>query len=247
MAKRRKRAATSRSSRKKRAPLKRRTAAKPQTTAKRLGDDVIAIPDGEVGPRKMWCMFLATDTYSKHHDLVQSRRPSPAVISNEEKPVGDKKTRPGAAPEYHWTFRVKDGVERLDFGELGYAAAARESYATFCRLRDEGVIAKGPRFQVSLVATDSGTNVYFDDVTTWPMVHAAYAKAMKAEISKMLEVIPADDLAIQLDLAWAKQRIGLAKRYLFGISAVCGFGRENPHEFGNILELHKAAAGSLAT
>ena len=435
MAKRRKRAATSRLSRKKRAPLKRRTAAKPQTTVKRrtatkrrtsakvqsaasqrtaprrssaskrsqsdprvrgdimlvgslpfetveeglravgskLGDDVIAIPDGEVGPRKMWCMFLATDTYSKHHDLVESRRPSPAVISNEEKPVGDKKTRPGAAPEYHWTFRVKDGVRRLDFGELGYAAAARESYATFCRLRDEGVIAKGPRFQVSLVATDSGTNVYFDDVTTWPMVHAAYAKAMKAEISKMLEVIPADDLAIQLDLAWevvdlsigdeqyfpwwpqstldqkferymtnlvdlasgipetvplglhwcygtwggwpmtempnlelcvrlsntavariprrvdyvhmpivpkpdnaflaplrdlnvggarvflglihpqdgiegAKQRIGLAKRYLndFGISAVCGFGRENPHELGNILELHKAAAGSLA-
>jgi hypothetical protein len=135
----------------------------------KLGDDVIAIPDGEVGPRKMWCMFLATDTYSKHHDLVESRRPSPAVISNEEKPVGDNKTRPGAAPEYHWTFRVKDGVRRLDFGELGYAAAARESYATFCRLRDEGVFAKGPRFQVSLVATDSGTNVYFDDVTTWPM------------------------------------------------------------------------------
>jgi hypothetical protein len=337
-----------------------------------LGNDVIAIPDGEVGPRKMWCMFLATDTYSKHPDLVESRRPSPAVISNEEKPVGDKKTRPGAAPEYHWTFRVKDGVKRLNFRELGYAAAARESYATFCRLRDEGVIAKGPRFQVSLVATDSGTNVYFDDVTTWPKVHAAYAKAMKAEISKMLEAIPANDLAIQLDLAWevvdlsigdeqyfpwwpqstldgkfesymtdlvdlasgipeavplglhwcygtwggwpmtempnlelcvrlsneavkrikrrvdyvhmpvvpnpddaflaplrnlkigdtrvflglihpqdglegAQRRIDLAKKHLtdFGIGAVCGFGRENRGELGNILELHKAATALL--
>jgi hypothetical protein len=168
----------------------------------KLGRDVIAIPDGEVGPRKMWCMFLATDTYSKHPDLVESRRPSPAVISNEDKPVGDKKTRPGAAEEYHWTFRPKEGVKRLDFGELGYAAAALESYATFCRLRDEGVIAKGVHFQVSLVATDSGTNVYFDDVSTWPMVHYAYAKAMKAEIARMLEVIPTDDLAIQLDLAW---------------------------------------------
>ena len=69
----------------------------------KLGDDVIAMPDGEVGPRKMWCMFLATDTYSKHHDLAKSRRPSPTVISNEEKPIGDRKTRPGAAPEYHWT------------------------------------------------------------------------------------------------------------------------------------------------
>jgi hypothetical protein len=139
MAKRKKRAAASRSSRKKRIPPKRRTAAKRRTTAKqrtatkrrisakrqsaakrraaprrsnaskrsqsdprirgdimlvgslpfetveeglravgsKLGDDVIAIPDGEIGPRKMWCMFLATDTYSKHHDLVESRRPSP--------------------------------------------------------------------------------------------------------------------------------------------------------------------------
>ena len=160
----------------------------------KLGADVTAIPDGEVGPRKMWCMFLASDTYSKHPDLVETRRPSPAIVSNENKPVGTTKTRPGAAPEYHWTFQVKNGVKHLDFGELGYAAAARNSYAIFRRLRDESVIAKGVRFQVSLVATDSGTNVYFDDVANWPMVHQAYVRAMKAEISKMLEVIPADDL-----------------------------------------------------
>ena len=121
-----------------------------------LGADVTAIPDGEVGPRKMWCMFLASDTYSKHPDLVETRRPSPAIVSNEAKPVGTKKTRPGTAPEYHWTFQVKKGVKDLDFGELGYVAAARHSYAIFRRLRDEGVIAKGVRFQVSLVATDSG-------------------------------------------------------------------------------------------
>jgi hypothetical protein len=48
-------------------------------------------------------------------------------------------------------------------------------------------------------------------------------------------------------LEGAKRRIGLAKKYLndFGIAAVCGFGRENPHELGNILELHKAAARSI--
>jgi hypothetical protein len=168
----------------------------------KLGAAVTAIPDGEIGPRKMWCMFLATDTYSKHPDLVESRRPSPAVITNEDKPVGTKKVRPGAAPQYHWTFRLKDGSKRLDFGELGYAAAARNSYAVFRRLRDEGVIAKGVRFQVSLVATDSGTNVYFDDVADWPKIHEAYVRAMTAEISKMLETIPTDELLIQLDLAW---------------------------------------------
>ena len=48
-------------------------------------------------------------------------------------------------------------------------------------------------------------------------------------------------------LEGAKRRIGLAKKYLkdFGIAAVCGFGRENPRELGDILDLHKAAAASL--
>jgi hypothetical protein len=49
-------------------------------------------------------------------------------------------------------------------------------------------------------------------------------------------------------LEGARRRIDLAKKYLsgFGIGAVCGFGRENPRELGNILDLHKVAAGSLA-
>jgi hypothetical protein len=49
-------------------------------------------------------------------------------------------------------------------------------------------------------------------------------------------------------LEGANRRIDLAKKYLndFGIAAVCGFGRKNPRELGNILELLKAAAGSLA-
>ena len=49
-------------------------------------------------------------------------------------------------------------------------------------------------------------------------------------------------------LEGAHRRIDLAKKYLndFGIGAVCGFGRENSRELGNILDLHKVAAGSLA-
>jgi hypothetical protein len=45
----------------------------------------------------------------------------------------------------------------------------------------------------------------------------------------------------------AERRIDQAKKYLndFGIAAVCGFGRENPRELGNILELHKEAARRL--
>jgi hypothetical protein len=49
-------------------------------------------------------------------------------------------------------------------------------------------------------------------------------------------------------LKGAQRRIELAKKYLkdFGIGAVCGFGRENPQELGNILDVHKEAALKLA-
>jgi hypothetical protein len=48
-------------------------------------------------------------------------------------------------------------------------------------------------------------------------------------------------------LEGANRRVDLAKKYLnnFGIAAVCGFGRENPGELGDILDLHKAAARRL--
>jgi hypothetical protein len=167
-----------------------------------LGSHIAAIPDGEVGARKMWCMYLATDTYSTHPDLVETRHPSPEVIANEDKPVADENVRPGAAAEYHWTFRLRDPGRDLDFGDLGYAREAAHSYEVFTALRDAGTIAAGTRFQVSLPATSSGTDVYFDDTDTWPTIHEAYRVAMTREISKMLETIPADDLVIQLDLAW---------------------------------------------
>ena len=49
-------------------------------------------------------------------------------------------------------------------------------------------------------------------------------------------------------LEGAQRRIDLAKKYLkdFGIAAVCGFGRENPQELGNILDVHEEAALKLA-
>ena len=63
------------------------------------------------------------------------------------------------------------------------------------------------------MATDSGTNVYFDDVTTGQWFTRRTNEAMTAEISKMLEVIPADDLAIQLDLAWEVVDLSIGDEY----------------------------------
>jgi hypothetical protein len=165
-----------------------------------LGTDVTCLPDGEVGDRQFWVTFLPTRTYSRHPDLFESRSPDDGF---DHQPDHDTTTmRPGAAREFHWTYQVKDGVDALAFDSLGYADIAKESYATFRRLRDEGVIAPGVRFQVSLPATSSGVDQFFDDPKQWPMVHAAYARAMRAEIAQMVLDIPPDDLAVQFDLAW---------------------------------------------
>jgi hypothetical protein len=165
-----------------------------------LGDHVACLPDGEVGARRFWVNFLPTQTYSSHPDLFESRSPN---ASFDHQPDGeDAKARPGAAREFHWTFQIKPGVEAIRFDSLGYADIAAESYTVFRSLRDAGAIAPGVRFQVSLPATASGVDQFFDEPEQWSIVHAAYADAMRREIRTMLEAIPAKDLVIQFDLAW---------------------------------------------
>jgi hypothetical protein len=169
-------------------------------SASALGTDASCLPDGEVGDRQYWITFLPTRTYSHHPDLFESRSPNDGF---DHQPDHDETTvRRGAAREFHWTYQTKPGVTELEFDDLGYADIAKESYATFTRLRDEGVIAAGTRFQVSLPATSSGVDQFFDEPEQWPLVHGAYARAMRNEIAKMVESIPPDDLVIQFDLAW---------------------------------------------
>jgi hypothetical protein len=165
-----------------------------------LGEDAGCLPDGEVGERRFWVTFLPTRTYASHPDLFESRSPNDSFDHQPEQ--DGSPVRRGAAREYHWTFQAKPGVEALRFEDLGYADIAQASYAEFTRLRAAGAIPEGVRFQVSLPATSSGVDQFFDDPEQWPMVHAAYADAMKREIARMLETIPADDLVIQFDLAW---------------------------------------------
>ena len=48
-----------------------------------------------------------------------------------------------------WSFRVKPGAE-VKFDDLRYGTHALESYRVFRRLRDDGVIDQGVRFQMCL-------------------------------------------------------------------------------------------------
>ncbi|WP_431247313.1 hypothetical protein [Leifsonia xyli] len=156
-----------------------------RTVSAHLGDRMRRIPDGEVGERFYWVQFQ-----TKRLDTMQglSRIPVDPFYLREQ-----FDGRP---------FRLDEGVtaDELVFPALGYAEAALDSYAVFRRLRGEGVIAPGTRFQVSL-PTPAGVVGPFIVAEDRAAVEPAYERALFGELQRILDGIPHDDLAIQWDTA----------------------------------------------
>jgi hypothetical protein len=156
-----------------------------RTVSAHLGDRLRRIPDGEVGERFYWVQFQTSrlDTMAG-----LSRIPVEPFYLRD---VFDG--RP---------FHLDEGVtaDDLVFPDLGYAEAALESYATFRRLRDEGVIAPGMRFQVSL-PTPAGVVGPFIVADDRAAFEPAYERALFGELQRILDGIPHQDLAIQWDTA----------------------------------------------
>ncbi|MFP3465113.1 hypothetical protein [Leifsonia sp. SIMBA_070] len=156
-----------------------------RTVSAHLGDRLHRIPDGEVGERFYWVQFQ-----TKRLDRMEgiSRIDAPPSLLR-----GVFDGRP---------FRLDDGVtaDRLVFPDLGYADAALDSYAVFRRLRDDGVIAPGTRFQVSL-PTPAGVVGPFIVPEDRAAFEPAYEHALFGELQRILDGIPHDDLAIQWDTA----------------------------------------------
>lgn len=98
-------------------------------------------------------------------------------------------------------FRVRPGVDaaELEFGELGYARVAKQSYETFARLKADGVVPEHLRFQVSL-PTPLASVVAFCEPST-EEVFPAYERAMLGEADEIVAAIPHDQLAMQWDVA----------------------------------------------
>jgi len=156
-----------------------------RTVVEVLGAHVGRIPDGEVGRRFHWIMF------------------QPDVLGAAEgiERVGEEPIPFGAGIDAR-PLRLADGVDPagIDLPPLGYAEAAVESYALFTRLREEGAIPAGIRFQVSLPTPVAVISSFFrgeDRVAIEPI----YADALLGELEQILEGIPAADLAIQWDVA----------------------------------------------
>jgi len=162
-----------------------------RTCGEGIGNFVTSLPDGETGYRRMWIIFLAATIYHGHPALETMQRPGP--IDGKENWI------PQSYDEF-WRFKVKAGVSSVRFDHLGYAHEAQQSYREFCTLRAAGVIPAGVRFQVSLPLPESATRLFVTTADDFTLLSAAYEEAMGREVGRILEVIPAEDLAIQWDI-----------------------------------------------
>ena len=161
-----------------------------RTCAKSLGTHLPSIPDGETGDRSVWIVFQAYRVFHGHPDLITVQRPEPINGVEQWMPTG-----------FHnlWNFDVRPGIDQVRFDDLKYASVAAESYKVFRKLRDEGQIPTGVRFQVCLPTPDS-IMVFFRNPGHLERIIPGYVDAMDREVQKLLKLIPHQDLLIQWDI-----------------------------------------------
>jgi hypothetical protein len=155
-----------------------------RTAAQLMGPLLKRIPDGEPGRRFHWIMFQP-DVLGQAVGIER--------VGEHPVPLRMLDARP---------LRVADGVDpaSIEFPPLGYAAAAVESYEIFRRLRDEGDIRTGTRFQVSLPTPLAVVGAFFPPEQR-AAIEPVYRRAMYRELDAILDAIPHHDLAIQWDNA----------------------------------------------
>jgi ubiquinone/menaquinone biosynthesis C-methylase UbiE len=151
-----------------------------RTVAAAIGDRLRRIPDGETGPRSDWIVWqLPVFTSQTRLEILppgpQSWRPLPRV-------------------------RLEDGArpEHVRFEALGYADAALASYRTFARLKRDGIVPGGCRFQVCL-PTPLAPISAFVVPEHQALLEPPYEARLLEELRAVLAEVPHDQLAVQWD------------------------------------------------
>jgi len=152
-----------------------------------LGARIKQIPDGETGDRLDWIAWL---------EVVFAN--SPALEQSDEL----FRVHATGLARKRYRLTPRKSIADIRFDNLFYADKAKESYATFKRLRDAGKIAPGTRFQVDLVPAHSVLWLFLAEELQAP-VDPIYNNALMREIDKLAAAIPHQDLSIQFDVASA--------------------------------------------
>jgi hypothetical protein len=155
----------------------------PEETLTRLGAAVGSLakryPDGE---QHGWLPLAVLDA-------------TRGLVPGRNEPLQD--TGPTAVRS---TLRLAEGTraDELAFETLHYARAGADSYQIFRRLRDEGRIPAGTRFQMSIPTPFTACLILDWDVVrdVWPV----YERRLLENVGELLDSVPHDDLALSWDV-----------------------------------------------
>ena len=142
-----------------------------------LPNRLMTVPDGETGTRAMFTMWLE-NCFPKeilglmHNNFQPLENPPPREITLD------------------------------DIGPTKYDKVAIDSYKTFTKLREKGVIPKGVRFQVCIPGSVDACMTHVDHAYV-AQVEPLYRKRLLESLKNLQDKIPAEDLAIQFDLPFA--------------------------------------------
>ena len=166
-----------------------------ESFGRQLGTHLEAMPDGEVGPRAHWASRVHYQVFAGHPDLEIVGRPRPDNGIERLNPHDDTD---------RWTFRVKENIDVVRFGNpgwrLGFARDAVNSYFVFQVMKEKGILPQHLRFQVSLPMVNSVLPPRVLPVKgDIERFRPGYEAALKSEVEKIVEKIPAEELAIQWD------------------------------------------------
>lgn len=153
-----------------------------------FGSTATRYPDGETGARGNWIRWQ--EHVIKDHPQFDGVQKWVKLSSAVEK-----------VERRYFKLRPEIHEKEIEFGPLGYASHAIESYHLFSRLKREGTILPDIVFQVAL-PTPVAFLTSFVVLEDRAKVEAAYRRAMKVEIENMLATIPPSELAIQWDVCY---------------------------------------------
>lgn len=160
-----------------------------RTLAAELGPFVRRLPDGETGERSRW-IYFQREMLEAHPAMEIDPTAPPLRLLDW---TGDllRETR---------VLRIRPEIDQgtVDF-PTGYDEAALQSWEVFRRMRKDGAISPGTRFQVSLPTPHSSAYMYIS-APGRPAYVAAYERSLLAALDRILAAIPAEDLCIQWDI-----------------------------------------------
>ena len=166
-----------------------------QTVGPILGDLAIGLTDGEIGLRRMWIFFVALNTWATHPEMEMIRPVKEGVPDMPD-------WVPAGYHDFQW-FGAKIDIEKLSvIKTLGYPEEAKASYDIFVRMRNEGVIPQGVRFQQSLPFPDDAVRLFTNNAHNMSLMVDAYVDVMKRDVANLCEIIPHEDLVLQWDVNW---------------------------------------------